>query len=499
MRERTPISTLAPGSKIPFLRREPPAIDSITARQKKFVFFTLLVALVLEIVDTTIVNTALPTIQRTFSGGGAQSQWIVAGYSLSFAVLLILGGRLGDVFGYRKMFLLGVSGFTLASIACGLAVSPEALIAARILQGAAGAVMAPQVLAMMQLLYDPVERIGRLAWFGVIGGISAIAGPIIGGLLIAANLFGSGWRAVFLINGPIGVAAVIAGLRLLPTSKQVHSNRIDLRGTILFGAALATLLYPLIRGDRLVWHWQAFASLAASIGLMAIGWASLKWRVRRGQPVIFDPELFQNRIFARGLAIAVCYSAANSGFLFIFAYSLQRQLGYSPFATGIVHIPFGLGVMFGMGFVGRRFLARLGKLVLIGGTFLLMISTAWIFSWVALGGPGLAFLVPALVTGGTGMGMLSGPIPPVTVATVDRRHAGAASGILKTNFQLGTALGVALVGSGYFAFADGGVIAALVVVEALLIVTTFLATRLPKDIFPRPSTRTISREQAKAA
>ena len=481
---RTGADAVGPSRLSGLLRFDPPEIETITPRQKSLAFFTLIVALVLEIVDTTIVNTALPTIQRNFSGGGAQSQWIVAGYSMSFAVLLILGGRLGDLYGYRKMFLTGVAGFTLASIACGLAPGPAALIGARVVQGAAGAIMAPQVLALMQLLYDPVERIGRLAWFGVIGGISAIAGPIIGGLLIAANLFGSGWRAVFLINGPIGLAAIIAGLGLLPTGRRASQDQVDLSGTVLFGIALAALLYPLIRGDRLVWHWESIASLGLSVVFGVAGWTSLKQRARLGRPVIFDPILMRNRTFARGLAIAICFTAANTGFLFIFAYSLQRQLGYSPFETGMIHFPFGLGVMFGMGFIGRRFLARLGKLVLIAGTLLMMISCGWVFTWIAIGSRELVTLVPALIAGGIGMGMLSGPIPPVTVARVERVHAGAASGLLKTTFQLGGALGVALVGSAYFSFAQSGVMAALVVVEVLLVATISLAASLPREIFP---------------
>lgn len=463
----------------------PPDIETITPRGKTFAFFTLIVALVLEIVDMTIVNTALPTIQRDFSGGGAQSQWIVAGYSMSFAVLLILGGRLGDLYGYRRMFLLGVAGFTVASIACGMATTPGELIAGRIFQGAAGAIMAPQVLALMQVLFDPVERIDRLAWFGVIGGIAAIMGPIVGGLLIAANLFGSSWRSVFLINGPIGIFAILAGLSFLPTGRQPGESRLDLPGTIFFGAALAALLYPLIRGDRLVWHWESLASLALSIVLIVGGWLHLRANERASRPTVFDPVLLQNRLFVTGLALAVCYSAANTGFLFVFAYSLQRQLGYSPYAAGMIHVPFGLGVMFGMGFVGRRFLAQLGRLVLIGGSVLLMTASASVFFWIEHGSHDLALLVPALVVGGIGMGMLSGPIPPVAVATVDRSHAGAASGLLKTTFQLGGALGVAIAGSAYFAFGQNGVNAALVVVELLLAASLLLGTRLPKDIFYR--------------
>ncbi|MFD1612300.1 MFS transporter [Sphingomonas tabacisoli] len=466
-----------------------PAIAGMSARQKSLAFFTLIVALVLEIVDTTIVNTALPAIQADFGGSSAHAQWVVVGYSLSFAVLLMLGGRLGDLFGCRAMFLLGVAGFTVASILCGGAQNAEQLVWARVLQGAAGAIMGPQVLALIQILYEPVERIGRLAWFGVIGGLSAIAGPILGGLLIGANLFGLGWRSVFLVNGPIGVMAVIAGLFLLPRAETKGNVRqVDLVGTLQFGGALAALLYPLVWGERLEWHWPIALYLGAAVVLALAGWRGLKRRAAAGGAVIFDPALFANHPFRQGLVVAITFSAANTGFLFIFAYSLQRQLGYSPLETGLIHMPFSAGVMFGIAFIGRRFLARAGKYVLIGGLALMAMFEGGALVWIAAGGPGFAVLVPMLVAAGVGMGMLSGPIPPVTVARVERHHAGAASGILKTVQQMGAAIGVAVMGTVYFAFAGCGVVAALAVLETLILLCFVMTVRLPSDIFPSSTT-----------
>lgn len=462
-----------------------PAIAEMTSRQKSLAFFTLIVALVLEIVDTTIVNTALPAIQSDFGGSDAHAQWVVVGYSLSFAVLLMLGGRLGDLFGCRAMFLLGVIGFTLASILCGAAQTADQLVWARVFQGAAGAIMGPQVLALIQILYDPVERIGRLAWFGVIGGLSAIVGPILGGLLIGANLLGLGWRSVFLVNGPIGVMAVIAGLFLLPRAESKGNVRqIDLVGTLQFGGALTALLYPLVRGERLEWHWSVALYLAAAALLGLAGWGGLKRRATRGGAVIFDPALLANRPFRQGLVVAITFSAANTGFLFIFAYSLQKQLSYSALETGLIHMPFSAGVMFGIAFIGRRFLARAGKYVLLGGLALMALFEGGALAWIAAGGAGLAILMPVLVAAGVGMGMLSGPIPPVTVARVERHHAGAASGILKTVQQMGAAIGVAIMGTVYFAFAASGVAAALTLLEALVLLCFVMVARLPANIFP---------------
>ncbi|MEO7656667.1 MAG: MFS transporter [Sphingomicrobium sp.] len=461
----------------------PPSLGAMTERQKSLAFFTLIVALVLEIVDLTIVNTALPVIQRDFGGNAAYAQWIVAGYSLSFAMLLVLGGRLGDLYGCRAMFLIGVSGFTIASIACGAAHGPQQLVAARILQGAAGAIMAPQVLAMMQLLYTPVERISRLAWFGVIGGLAAIAGPIIGGALIAADLFGLGWRTIFLINGPVGLGAVVAATLYLPRAGQSARSRIDLIGTVTFGLALATMLIPLIRGERLAWHWASIVSFAAAVVLTYFGWKALKRRKAAGKPIIFDPALMSIPIFRQALIIAVCFSAANTGFLFIFAYGLQRQLGFSSLKTGLIHLPFGAGVMFGIAFIGRRFLARGGKLILTLGATIMAIASTLAISWIVIGGPGLGLLLPMLVVAGIGMGMMSGPIPPITVARIDRADAGAASGILKTVQQSGAAIGVALAGTAYFASLNHGLIAAVAIIDLILIACIFLAMALPDDIF----------------
>ncbi|WP_343527503.1 MFS transporter [Sphingomonas sp.] len=275
----------------------------LAERQRSPAFFTLLAALVLEVVDVTIVNTVLPAIGRDLHLSDAQAQWIVAGYSLSFAILLILGGRLGDMFGGRRMFLLGVGGFTIASILCGIAGSSDLLVAARIGQGVAGALMAPQVMTMIQLLYDPVERIGRMAWFGVVGGMAAIAGPLLGGVIVALNLFGLGWRLVFLLNVPIGLAAIGAGLFLLPSTQRQPGWRVDILGTLLFGGSLFALLFPIIEERHRGLDWRVAGWWGAGVVLVALGWGDLHRRHRDGRPTIVIPAIFRNPIFTLGLGI----------------------------------------------------------------------------------------------------------------------------------------------------------------------------------------------------
>ncbi|SLK00133.1 MFS transporter [Novosphingobium mathurense] len=460
---------------------------NLTDRQKTLAYLTLMVALVLEIVDVTIVNTALPVIEKDFGSAAAEAQWVSAGYSLAFALLLMLGGRLGDALGYRRLFIGGVAGFTLASVLCGLSTSPEQLIAARVAQGCAGAMMAPQVMALIQVLFEPLERVAKLAWVGVIGGLSAIAGPIIGGLLIHANLFGLGWRSVFLINAPVGMIALIVAWKLLPKARSEHARGIDGWGTLMFAAGMASLLFPLVRGSDLGWQPWHFALLLAAPVLLLLVWRRTQQRTERGAASMFHPELFSQKQFPMGLMLALLFGTSTSGFLFVFAFGVQKILGYSPLQTGLLHIPFSVGVMIGIAFLGRKLIASHGKWVLVGGVTCMVLFSAGTLGWIATGGQGW-WVLGCLALAGAGMGMTNGPLTPVILARVDRQHAGAASGLIKTVQELGMALGVAIVGTAFFASAQAGevgqVLPAIFVIVALLLGCLVLAIRLPAPLFP---------------
>ncbi len=462
-------------------------VAELTQRQKSLAYLTLMVALVLEIVDVTIVNTALPVIERDFGAAAAQAQWVAAGYSLAFALLLMLGGRLGDAFGYKRLFIGGVAGFTFASLLCGLSGTPDQLIAARVLQGGAGAMMAPQVMALIQVLFEPLERVAKLAWVGVIGGLSAICGPIIGGVLIHANPFDLGWRSVFLINVPVGVAAVIVAWRLLPATRSPSARGIDGGGTLLFAASMAALLYPLVRGHDLGWQPWHIALLLAAPVLLALAWRRTCQRAEAGAPALFSPELFRQRQFPLGLAIALAFGAATGGFLFVFAFGAQKLLGFSPLETGLLHIPFSAGVMLGIAFLGRKLVTSHGKWVLVGGIVLMALFAGGTLAWIQTG-VSFWWALPCLALAGTGMGMTSGPLTPVILARVDRSHAGAASGLIKTVQELGMALGIAVVGTAFFAGAAtgdaGAVFPAIAAIEGLMLICLVLAFRLPAPLFP---------------
>lgn len=465
------------------------------AHRQTLALITLVVALVLEIVDLTIVNTALPLIRADIGAKGTAAQWIVAGYSLSFALLLMVGGRLGDSFGYRRMFLLGVAGFTLASAACGAAATGGELVAARLLQGATGAIMAPQSLALMQVLFNPLERVARMAMFGLIGGLAAIAGPILGGLLIKADILGLGWRIVFLINLPVGIVAMVLARSFLPEARSSRPAGFDIAGMALCAGAIAAAFWPLIRPASAMIGSATLASLALAALLAAVGWRHLRARVAQGKPALFDPALFDVASFRLGLVMAIAFAAANAGFLLIFAFALQTERGQTPLTTGLLHMPFGLGAMFGIGVLGRKLLPRIGRWILLIGATTMGIAATIVLAGISLLGLPLADLVPWLVLAGAGMGMTSGCIGPVTVAQVDRAHAGAASSLLKTSQQLGSAVGVALTGSLYF---GGRILAALppslnaaAAIAVMLGCCALAAARLPTDIFGQ---RSLARE-----
>ena len=459
---------------------------SLTKRQQNLALVTLIVAVVLEIVDLTIVNTALPAITSGLGASAEAIQWTVAGYALSFALLLMAGGRLGDSLGYRRVFLWGVAGFTIASVACGLAQTPEQLVLSRLAQGACGAIMSPQALALMQVLFTPLERVSKLALFGLIGGLAAIAGPILGGLLIQLDLFGLGWRLIFLINLPIGLFALASGWFFLPDRKSSHPAGFDLIGVLMFGLAVFCLLWPLTRAEN-GWGGAEIGALLLVAPLLFVVWRHVSARVRALQPALFDPSLLSILPFRLGLGISVAFAAANAGFLLIFAFALQSERGESPLTTGLLHMPYGLGAMIGIAVLGRNFLPRYGKWVLVLGGLTLMVAGAGVLLGIGWLGLSKAALAPLLIVAGLGMGSVSGSIAPVSVAQVDRDHAGAASGMMKTAQQVGGALGIALAGSVYFVWGQGAGVppstAAIAVIASLLAITVVFAARLPGNLF----------------
>lgn len=467
----------------------PAAAVAMSETRRTLAFVTVAIAVVLEVADSTIVNTALPAIRTALGATPAAMQWIVAGYLLALGSLLLLGGRLGDAFGHRRVFLSGVAAFVSASALCGLAQTPGQLVAARVVQGIAASIMAPQSMAIVQLLFTPLERVSRLAYFGVIVGLSAIVGPIVGGMLIEANWLGLGWRLIFLINLPVGALALALGSANLPRHEPLGELRLDPSGAALFAAGFGAILFALIDGGKAGIGMASAALLGGGGALVAIGVERARSRRRHGRPAAIEPSLFALRSFRWGVAAALAFSAGSIGFLLVFAVSLQQGLGLDPLRTALVHIPFGLGVMVGVGVLGPKLLPRFGRALSIAGGLIMASGAFAALRLIASGDGGGPLLLTMLAFAGIGMGTLSGPLGPIVVADVDRAHAGTASATLRTAQQLGGAFGIAIVGAIYFA-AGGGAAARLAglhpagyAVVALLALSILSASRLPRDIF----------------
>ncbi|MFT4053608.1 MAG: MFS transporter [Novosphingobium sp.] len=420
----------------------------IQERTRHRAFLTVLAAFVLDIMDSTIVTVAIPAIQQDMHLSDSAVQWSVAGYFLSFAVLLVTGGRLGDLYGHRRLFLTGIAAFTVASLACGFAGSGEALVLARVVQGATAALMAPQVMAIVQILYSPTERIGRLAFFGLIGGLAAIAGPLVGGFVIEADLLGLGWRMIFLINLPVGLGGVIAGWRYLPRERPGARQGLDAVGIVLLGISLLLLLLPLIDGRERGWPLWSFLVMAASVPTAGLFFVQQARRQRRVGDALFPPTLLQDRCYALGVGCVLLFATATGGLFLPLMLTLQKGLGFSAFEAALLHIPFAAGAMIGIVLLGRRLLPRFGKYVVIAGALVMALAVVNVGSTLAHGG--VVTIGASLLLAGIGMGMVSGPLTPLALARVDRAHAGMASGAFKSVQQIGGALGAALLGTLYF-------------------------------------------------
>ncbi|HSW74551.1 MAG TPA: MFS transporter [Candidatus Saccharimonadales bacterium] len=426
--------------------------SKFTAKQKKMALLIVAFAFVMDLLDSTIVNIAIPSIQTNLGASYATIQWLVAGYSLTFALLLITGGRMGDVFGYKKIFLLGVSGFTVASLLTGIAPNPTFLVIARLLQGSMAALMVPQVMSLMQVMYKPEERGSVMGMFGMLGGLAASLGPIIGGLLIKANLFGWDWRPIFLINLPVGIFAFIAGSKYLPAGKSEHPLHIDIKGTLLVVVALSLLVFPLIEGRDLNWPVWSLILLAASIPALAVfGWYERR-KDMRDKSALIVPALFRIRTFISGLGLNVIVESVMIGYFLTFGLSLQIGLGYSPIKAALTGIATALGITIGFVGLGQKLITKIGRYTIIVGAILFaagLIITSALISHYTLGTHPWQ-LLPGLFLAGLGLSCVMVPMFSAALQDVDSTHAGSASGILNAVQQVGGAIGIAIIGVIFF-------------------------------------------------
>src|SRR5215467_9612339 len=434
-----------------------PAATGDGADPRRWLTLTiLLLAAFMNLLDVSIVNIAIPSIQRDLNASYADVQWALAGFTLAYALVLITGGRLGDTFGRKRLFLIGVSGFTIMSALCGAAQSPGQLIAFRVVQGAMGAIMVPQVLAVIQVIFPPRERIKALAGFGITAGLGTVSGPLLGGLLIQHNLFGLSWRPIFLINVPVGILAVIFSAVLVRESRSPSPPRLDPIGVVLVSAALLLLLYPLVQGRQLGWPGWTFVSMAASVPVFAlfVWWEQVKTR-RDGSPLV-PLRLFGQRQFSVGMAIAMTFFLGIASFALVLTLFLQLGLGFSPLHAGLTFLPFSLGLLISSG-AAARLAPRFGRGVTMAGALIMAAAMAGLIVIVHHYGAAVSTwdLVPGLVAAGFGLGAVIAPLADIVLARVPAQHAGSASGVFNTGLQVGNSIGIAVIGVIFFAMLGG--------------------------------------------
>ncbi|MFC9692468.1 DHA2 family efflux MFS transporter permease subunit [Kribbella sp. NPDC056951] len=467
----------------PTLATDPVAAEPTAYRWRWIVLATVLVAEIMDLVDATIVNIAAPSIRAELGGSESAMQWMLAGYTLAFAIGLITFGRLGDLVGRRRLFLIGAVGFTLASALCGLATSPELLIGSRVAQGVLGAVMIPQGFAILKSVFPPAEIGKAFALFGPVMGLSAVAGPILAGVLIDADWFGQGWRMIFFINVPIGLLAIFGALRFMPELKTAGAQRLDAASVFLVSLASGLLIYPLVQGRELGWPVWSIVMMVASIPVFAL----FVWRERRsGNPVI-DPSLFRNRGYVAGLAVITTFFLAMSGFTLVLNLFTQLGLHYSPLKAGLSMVPFSLGIAIGAPLSGGLLAPRLGRTALQLGVAMMTLAMGGM--WFTLHHYGDATtvwnLVPAMLACGIGSGMVFAPLFDIILASIDDEAAGSASGVLTAMQQFGGAIGVAVLGTVFFQLLPdhaflGATKTTVLVAIALFIVSLAVTWLLPK-------------------
>lgn len=427
----------------------------------------LAVGAFVALLDTTIINVAIPAIRTSTDASDATLSWIVSGYALAFGLALIPSGRVGDRFGHKWVFIAGLSLFTTSSLACGLAQNSTQLVTARVFQGLAGGVFFTPITALIQLMFPGPVRGKAFASLGATIGFSTALGPLFGGLIIQGFGTEAGWRLVFGVNIPIGGVAIIAAFLLLPSGTEDKSARADWFGLLLMAAGLIALLVPLIQGEEAGWPLWTYLSITTSFLLLLL-FALWERRIAQvgGSPLV-PPHLFSHPAFTGGVILALVYFAAFTSIFFTISLLWQAGLDHTALETGLVLLPFAIGSILGAS-RSDRLAAHFGRTVLVSGLALVAVGLVALCLILAVVSPrnltGWQLLVPLLVAG-IGSGLFIAPNTDFIVSTVDRAEAGAASGVIGTAQRIGSAIGIAVIGSVLFGtldFTTGGSDAAAV-------------------------------------
>ncbi|MCU0907151.1 MAG: MFS transporter [Rhodobacteraceae bacterium] len=417
----------------------------------------LLLANFMNLIDVTIVNVAVPSLQADLGASDSGIAWIIAAYIFTFALWLVPAGRMGDLYGRRRMFLIGVAIFTVASALCGLATSTEGLIAARVAQGLGGALMTPQTLALVPALFPPQERGAVFALFGVTAGLAAVAGPILGGVLIGADILGLGWRPIFLVNLPLGALAIWGALRLVPAVPGRPTLGVDFVGMALAGLAVLLALFPLIEGRNLGWPLWCLVLLAMAVPVAGLFALWQRRQAARGAPQLIPASLLRARSFLLGGGAAALFFSGVPGFFLVLALYLQVGHGLTPLQSGLTTTPFSVGPfsvgIFAASVLSSRLGARWPRRRIAAGAVLVAAAMLGLRELVLYGDAAITwwrYAVPLSVAG-IGLGTAVSPLFQTALADVPPDAAGVASGAVQALQQVGSAFGVAIMGEIFFA------------------------------------------------
>ena len=425
--------------------------NPVDSSRRWWVLATVVAAQFMFGVEAFIVNVAIPTIATELHASAAQIEAVIAIYLIAYATLVVTGGRLGDIYGARNVFISGVAGFTVTSLWCGLAQSGPELIAARLAQGATAALMVPQVLATIHLLFADASRARAFGIYGIVLGLAGAAGFLLGGILVTLDLAGLGWRAVFFVNVPFGAVIIAAAWKIMPSFQRRAGTRLDILGAIVLFLGLLCLIGPMLFGHDLHWSPLTWLAMAAGVGIVAAFLRLERSVARRGGMPLIDLALLSDAAFMRGLAAVFFFFFANLSFYLVMTMYMQKGLQIPPLQAGLVFLPLALTFVIASRHSGMRAKHR-GTLVLIEGCAVQIAGLAALvmaIEWIDT--PSAMVLALMLTIFGYGQGLVMAPLSSAVLSTVKPVSAGAASGIYGTTAQIANAAGVAAIGAVYFA------------------------------------------------
>jgi len=436
----------------------------------------VLIADILDLMDSTITNIAAPSIARDLGGGESLIKWLGAGYALAIGVLLVVGGRLGDRYGKRRIFLIGITGFTAASALCGLSVDPTMIIVGRLIQGGFGALMIPQGISIIMASFTRAQLPRAVSAFGPAMGVSAVLGPIAAGFIISANIAGLDWRPVFLINIVLGLTGLVAAVRLLPRDQPISQKPIDAIGGALLGATMLALIFGLIQGSTNGWTALPIISLVGGV----IFFAGFAIRQRQAPNPLISPSLLKNKGFTSGLVLGLCFFAAAGGLSYVISLFFQLVLHLSASRAALGLAPVMVGII-AASIVCRPLLTSLGRRLAVAGLVTALLGTLGLWLTVLERGTSVTpwLTAPSLLVLGVGMGACFSTLFEVALGDVSHEEAGSASGSLSAVQQLATAIGSAIVTTVFFSvLRDGGDAKAMTVSVLVVVIVIVLCLGL---------------------